>query len=157
MTYCVNCPCKIWHTDREICSFVYVGWNSVTLQLFWTGTSEDCLDDYPGEVRFSFFVWMLHTIFTQGSILNLPFIFLCVFVVMLLQLSVHSSNSNHEVEMDAIEMTDFLCLLDSANKLNCSWSFGKLNENAQLSVGIRYTLHGGCSLNTAMIVVCVVF
>lgn len=52
------------------------------------------------------------------------------------ELSAHSSDPDYEVEKDAIEITDFLCLLDAVNKLNCSWSFDKLNENARLSVGI---------------------
>lgn len=45
----------------------------------------------------------------------------------------------YEIERDAIAITmDFLCLLYPTNKLNCSWSFDKLNEDARLSVSIRY-------------------
>lgn len=71
---CVNCP------DSETSSAVYVVWNSVILQLFWTGASEVCLDEFPGEVRFSFFAWRLHTVCTQGSSLIPPFICVCVCV-----------------------------------------------------------------------------
>lgn len=43
----------------------------------------------------------------------------------------------YEVERAAIAITiDFLCLLYPTNKLNCSWSFDKLNEDARLSVSI---------------------
>ncbi|XP_075876791.1 uncharacterized protein LOC142884781 [Nelusetta ayraudi] len=53
------------------------------------------------------------------------------------ELTTLPSVPGYEVERDAIAITmDFLCLLYPTNKLNCSWSFDKLNEDARLSVSI---------------------
>lgn len=97
---------------------------------------------------------MLHSESTQLISTSNIHLFVCVFVVTLLQLIIDSSSSSYEVEKDAVDTTDFLCLLDSANQLNCSWSFDKLNEDAQLSVGIRYTLHSLTELNSTFDVLC---
>lgn len=53
---------------------------------------------------------------------------------------VNIQNSAEEMshkELSEIKET-FICLLDSTNKLNCSWSFNTLEKDTRLSVFIRY-------------------